>query len=184
MFIMSLHYHYITLHRYICDDIRAGSPWGRATDGILISDSDLIWISHSSLTPSPGHHNLLITEQSRKFLIHQSIQKHEQFKEKPPACFTYKHRKDKLVFESELYYRRESRTGDRDVIKITLDRSNNYTQFTRRGQGSSMLQCYSVKALKMFPGHSLWPGIRWQSQSDIRSSSESGFTKIILTLQI
>ena len=185
MFIMSLHYHYITLHRYICDDIRAGSPWGRATDGILISDSDLIWISHSSLTPSPGHHNLLITEQSRKFLIHQSIQNMSSSKRSLLPVFTCKHRKDKLVFESELDYRRESRTRERDVIKIiTLDRSTNYTQFTRRGQGSSMLQCYSVKALKMFPGHSLWPGIRWQSQSDIRSSSESGFTKIILTLQI
>ena len=81
MFIMSLHYHYTATSVMISGLVL------QETDGILISDSDLIWISHSSLTPSPGHHNLLITEQSRKFLIHQSIQKHEQFKEKPPACF-------------------------------------------------------------------------------------------------
>ena len=61
--------HYVItlpLHRYICDDIRAGSPWGRATDGILISDSDLIWISHSSLlthslsgTSQPADHGTI-----------------------------------------------------------------------------------------------------------------------------
>ena len=89
MFIMSLHYHYITLHRYICDDIRAGSPWGRATDGILISDSDLIWISHSSLLT----HSLSGTSQpADQGTIEEIPQppvnpKHEQFKEKPPACF-------------------------------------------------------------------------------------------------
>ena len=55
--------------------------------------------------------------------------------------FTCKHRKDKLVFESELDYRRErAGRGDRDVIKITLDMRSNYTQFTRRGQAGAA-QC-------------------------------------------
>ena len=182
--------HYITITPLHLWWYQGWSPWGRESDGILISDSDLILISHSSLTPSPGHHNLLITSQQRrryhKFL--RSIQNMSSLKRSLSCLFsldTNTGRTNWCLKVSWITTERAGRGGDRDVIKITLDRSSNYTQFTRWGQASSLLQCYSVKALKMFPGHSLWPGIRWQSQSDqIRSSSESGFTKIILTLQI
>ena len=184
MFIMSLHYHYTATSVMISE---GWSPWGRESDGILISDSDLILISHSSLTPSPGHHNLLITSQQRYHKFLRSIQNMSSLKRSLSCLFSLAAntgRTNWCLKVSWITAGRAGRGGDRDVIKITLDRSSNYTQFTRWGQASSMLQCYSVKALKMFPGHSLWPGIRWQSQSDIRSSSESGFTKIILTLQI
>ena len=56
--------HYVItspLHRYICDDIRAGLHGASRVTEILISD--LISISHSSLTPSPGHHNLITGEE-------------------------------------------------------------------------------------------------------------------------